>query len=68
MDHISGEELRAARVAAGVSVSQLGRSMGVVRQRVHTLEGQASVSLTAARRYLDALVAVATEDLGEADA
>lgn len=68
VERISGEDLRAARVAAGVSASQLARSMGVVRQRVHTLECQAAVSLPAVRRYLDALLDVAATSLSEVGA
>lgn len=64
---ISGAELRAARLAGGLSLRAVADAYGSRRQNVAIVEGMARVGPARARRYLEAL-ASATAALAEADA
>lgn len=51
----SGLDLRLARVAARVTVTQLAAQLGVTHQRVSSLEGSERPTVTAVSRYMTAL-------------
>jgi DNA-binding transcriptional regulator YiaG len=56
---LSGSQIRAVRLAAGLSQTDVARGMCVTRQRVGNLEEMAAPPTAAATRYLDAVVEAA---------
>jgi DNA-binding transcriptional regulator YiaG len=54
----TGPRLQALRDGFRLTQAELAREMGVVRQRVATIESQAVVPTAAAERYLRALGAI----------
>jgi transcriptional regulator with XRE-family HTH domain len=57
----TGEDLEAARRAAGLRQADVARRMGVPRPRVSLLEGSRRVTDTAARRFLVAVAELVAE-------
>lgn len=51
----TGLDLKIERIRARVTATRLADEMGVTRQRISAIEGDAVVTDTAARRYRDAL-------------
>lgn len=58
---ITGSTLRWHRRSLDVEQAQLGRRMGVARQRVSQIEAMALPSPRVCKRYIEALEALASE-------
>ena len=52
---MTGAELRAMRLARGLSIGAVARQMGVARPRVSNIEALANVTENASTRYLAAM-------------
>jgi transcriptional regulator with XRE-family HTH domain len=49
------DDIRAARLAAGLSVTELAQRSGVTRKQIHDLEGGSNITLETLRRVVQAL-------------
>lgn len=58
---ITGDDLRAAREAAGLRPVTIARWLNVSRQYVNRLEHDGSVSLTAAEEYVEAIKGISAK-------
>lgn len=61
----TGPRLQALREGLRLTQAELARQMGVVRQRVATIESQAVVPAVAAERYVQALDVIVRARLGD---
>lgn len=58
MAHVTGMDLKVERIKARVTAVRLAEQMGVTRQRIAAIEGDAVVTPDTAERYREALLSV----------